>query len=318
MAAKQTYFVGSGFPRTSKRNDLAINTSNNTVNYRGPNGWISVGGSGANGSPANTGDITFDGVKIRGAGSGSGDGYNNGTIELVPDIDLYNNGQSLIIDPTAPNHIHIRAGGTQDDSNADLIIGGEKTNLIVSDNSGSVKIHSKESQQTVSYLNINENSNSGLITTEEVSGSLSGWTVEVDGISHQIDSVYYDNPVAGQTTIYAPTAIFTPNETYTIYSPQDIYEWTFNTNGYLNGPAMGRLLVSGIVNGESDLWLSSNNSVVISGSPMGGGEFLNNSSNPNNQIATIGDLPIGATGSFTTASHSVTVTNGIITDITAL
>jgi hypothetical protein len=37
-----------------------------------------------------------------------------------------------------------------------------------------------------------------------------------------------------------------------------------------------------------------------------------------NQIATLGDLPTGATGSFTTATHSVTVTNGIITDITAL
>jgi hypothetical protein len=39
-------------------------------------------------SSGNTGDITFDGVKIIGAGTASGDGYNRGTIDLVPDADL--------------------------------------------------------------------------------------------------------------------------------------------------------------------------------------------------------------------------------------
>jgi len=35
-----------------------------------------------------TGDITFDGIQIIGAGTASGDGYGLGTIELVPDGDI--------------------------------------------------------------------------------------------------------------------------------------------------------------------------------------------------------------------------------------
>ena len=50
-----------------------------------------------------------------------------------------------------------------------------------------------------------------------------------------------------------------------------------------------------------------------------GGEFLNDMSNPDNQIATIGDLPTGATGTFETSdSKLVTVINGIITSIDPL
>ena len=77
------------------------------------------------GGAANTGDVTFDGVKIIGAGTASGDGNGYSTLELVPDNNLYNNNQYLVIDPTAPSHIHIRAGGTQDASTAELYLGGE-------------------------------------------------------------------------------------------------------------------------------------------------------------------------------------------------
>lgn len=61
------------------------------------------------------------------ADSGDGNGYD--TIKLVPDAELVNNGsdQYIIIDPTQPNHIHIRAGGNQDNSGAELIIGGENS-----------------------------------------------------------------------------------------------------------------------------------------------------------------------------------------------
>lgn len=57
--------------------------------------------------------------------------------------------------------------------------------------------------------------------------------------------------------------------------------------------------------------------ILLSGD---GGEFLNDSSNPDNQIATIGDVAAvnysGATGSFTSQDgKTVTVTNGIITGI---
>jgi hypothetical protein len=47
-----------------------------------------------------------------------------------------------------------------------------------------------------------------------------------------------------------------------------------------------------------------------------GGEFINDSSNPGNQIATVSQLPTGATGSFVSSDNkTVTVTNGIIVSI---
>jgi hypothetical protein len=98
------------------------------------------------GASGNTGDITFNGVKIIGAGTDSGDGYGYSTLELVPDNNLYDiqpagdfgyGGQYLIIDPTAPNHIHIRAGGPQDQASAQLIVGGELSNITVRDQDNS-------------------------------------------------------------------------------------------------------------------------------------------------------------------------------------
>jgi hypothetical protein len=101
--------------------------------------WKRIPLTGVNG---NTGDITFNGVKIIGAGTDSGDGYGYSTLELVPDNNLYDiqpagdfgyGGQYLIIDPTSPNHIHIRAGGPQDQASAQLIVGGELSNITVRD-----------------------------------------------------------------------------------------------------------------------------------------------------------------------------------------
>jgi hypothetical protein len=93
--------------------------------------------------------MMFDGVQINlknkvlspgvlyGSNADSGDGAGLDTIKLIPDAELhYNNGnygndQYLIVDPTAPNHIHIRAGGTQDNSNAQLFLGGETTHVSI-------------------------------------------------------------------------------------------------------------------------------------------------------------------------------------------
>ena len=66
--------------------------------------------------------------------SGDGNGYT--TLELIPDENLTSTDQYVIIDPTAPSHIHIRAGGAQDDSNADLFLGGERDYVRVSDGTG--------------------------------------------------------------------------------------------------------------------------------------------------------------------------------------
>jgi hypothetical protein len=193
--------------------------------------FVEQGADGADGADANTGDITFDGVKIIGAGTASGDGANLGTIELVPDGNLTSD-QYLIIDPTAPNHIHIRAGGTQDASNADLIIGGEDTNLLVSD--------------TGDYLDIR--------TTSETATNI----------------------------------------------------WRFGSDGILSGPGMSTLYTYWITAPESSLKLSSSSDQVILNGATG--EFLNDETDPANQIATIGDVNSGRFGA--SASYHSRVDQG--------
>jgi hypothetical protein len=76
----------------------------------------------------NNGHITW-------LGNSSGDGLGYTTMQLVPDDttgDAY-----LIIDPTAPNHIHIRAGGAQDNSGAQLYLGGENSYFLVENGANS-------------------------------------------------------------------------------------------------------------------------------------------------------------------------------------
>jgi hypothetical protein len=89
--------------------------------------------------------LMFDGVRthlrskvlgqgiLYGSNADSGDGAGLDTIKLVPDAEIYRNGsdQYLVVDPTVPNHIHIRAGGTIDNSNAQLFLGGEITHVSV-------------------------------------------------------------------------------------------------------------------------------------------------------------------------------------------
>jgi hypothetical protein len=69
------------------------------------------------------------------AGNSSGDGAGYNTMRLVPDsLGLEDADQYIILDPTSPGHIHIRAGGTQDNSQAILYFGGENSHVKI--NSG--------------------------------------------------------------------------------------------------------------------------------------------------------------------------------------
>lgn len=82
-----------------------------------------------------------------GSNEDSSDGNGYDTIKLIPDSVLdfdseYTNDQYIIIEPTAgePGHVHIRSGGTIDNSTADLFLGGEQTHVKVSDTSDDVVI----------------------------------------------------------------------------------------------------------------------------------------------------------------------------------
>lgn len=118
------------------------------------------GGVSFSGGSGDTGDITFNGVKIIGAGTASGDGNGYSTIELVPNNSLYSNDQYLVIDPTEPTHIHIRAGGTQDSSNAELILGGENNHVSVLDGNG-VRILNSGKSSNFYYYNDGVEFNTG-------------------------------------------------------------------------------------------------------------------------------------------------------------
>ena len=66
------------------------------------------------------------------AGNSSGDGLGFNTMRLVPDLQgLEEADQYIILDPTSPGHIHIRAGGTQDNSQAILYFGGENSHVKI-------------------------------------------------------------------------------------------------------------------------------------------------------------------------------------------
>jgi hypothetical protein len=188
-------------------------------------------------SAAYTGDITFDGVKIIGGGTASGDDAGYSTMELVPDNDLYANNQYLIVDPTGPNHIHIRAGGTQDASTADLFLGGERTGVQVSDATGNVYISSKNPDQ-LRNLGNSGTGNEEFIHSTAIDPPIDivvGDTVQLypDGNLFTVTEV-----TIGESTItvVADGLTFMSGHTYIFHRNQGENLWTFNNNGKLNFP----------------------------------------------------------------------------------
>jgi hypothetical protein len=268
-------------------------------------------GSGGN---ANTGDITFDGVQIIGAGDASGDGLGAGTIELVPDATL-NSDQYLIIDPTAPGHIHIRAGGIQDESTAELIFGAEKSNVKVSDNNGTIKISTTYENNIIQLSNEGVTTSDTFVTTANpelnwVIGE--GWTVRNANDTVSVPIINSDSIDNEVTFTVAEEDFFVPDNSYQFFPPTDNpdgdIQWEFAPNGAIYGPAMGGVRVPAITNvqageelfvyaNKAQLNLSSDKNVrvysdegdIILNSDVGG-EFLGSSNSSDNQIATIGDI----------------------------
>ncbi len=101
------------------------------------------------GGTISTGDITFNGVDIRGATN------NNalGSINLVPNPALMVNGQYLEIYPTNANdapHIHIAAGTGPTGMDGDLILGNDNHHVDIN-HSGEVRIRTFDSDTSTTY-----------------------------------------------------------------------------------------------------------------------------------------------------------------------
>ena len=278
---------GTGVVRIhAPEDDLALRSANDILLYAGDDGPgnVYIGWGDATYTPdssnrvatigdiqqGTTGDITFDGIQIIG----------DGTMELVPDSSL-NSDQYLVIDPTAPNHIHIRAGGTQDASTADLIIGGENTNVLVSDTGDYVDIRTTSASN--SYI----------------------WRFGSEGV--------FSGPVNQYVTVNG----------LNITNNRNLYLGGEDMGGYFSAPVrlspgseMGTNIPFFELVSKGTATFSSIDSDIIL--QTYNGESYITSVDPDNKIATLGDLPSGATGAFQTATHDITVTNGIITSIDAL
>ena len=194
----------------------------------------------------------------------SGDGNNFSTLEIVPDQSRYGSDQYLIIDPTAPDHIHIRAGGQIDNSAADLVIGGERTHVYINDGGRDVAISTAITQDFNSYLNVNEESSSTFITTMPAVID-AGYVVNVDGNDYTVDSVTLDSPTAGYMSVVVTGATFTPEQMYTFVGDSGVNNtWYFSSNGTLYGPGSGEgnLKISGIDGGATGSFTSVDGKVI--------------------------------------------------------
>jgi len=135
------------YPNGASNVVIAVGNNSTTVNYWNfdNTGNLSLPGALIGDTPDNDGYLQW-------VGNSSGDGFGYTTLKLVPDSTLTGGDQYVIIDPTAPNHIHIRAGGTQDNSSAQIFLGGERSHVNVWDNGG-VRMQTV-TQQTTGTFNL--------------------------------------------------------------------------------------------------------------------------------------------------------------------
>jgi hypothetical protein len=169
------------------------------------------------GSAVNTGDITFNDAEIIGAG----------TIELVPDAELYEENQYLVIDPTNPRHIHIRAGGEPDLSEAILFLGGENAHVRVSNNdldlgdsrdyTVSIRTHNYEDEIVYDWI-FNNDGSLNLPSAGKIVNNSNEWTFGLDG-----QTVLPENTLKGYIFTATNTVInYIPQSAAFLYADNDI------------------------------------------------------------------------------------------------
>jgi hypothetical protein len=257
------------------------------------------------------------GGEIINSPNSSGDGSGYSTLKLDPDNTLETD-QYIIIDPTGPNHVHIRAGGTQDNSGAELILGAEKTNVKVSDYYGRVTISTSSENHTFTRTNeeiaesstFSNNDSLDLYNVAEpgwVAINPAGTVAEITGTELVEDSIF-------EATV-AEVNFFQPATSYTFRSGSnfdgDRY-WVFGADGVLEGPAEGGVRVLSVnnapgntlnVQSNSNVLINAVNEVIISSETddiylaAAGAAYIGMSSSTEDKIATLGD--IGEDTSFT-------------------
>jgi hypothetical protein len=260
------------------------------------------GGAGGDVSFTEEGCIVFpnDG-EVCNVPNSSGDGAGYSTIQINPDTTT-NDSRYIILDPTGPNHIHIRAGGDIDQSSADLILGGERNKVHISDAARHVIISTRPAIVINTYTNDNLTSSATFVTSNASDINI-GYVVNVGGFDYIVDEIANNVPEEGLLSVAASGASFTAGASY-VFTYEQEYDngWNFNSDGVLSGPAMGLVAVDGIFNNfVDDLYINSSEGVVLDSTS---GEFLNDSSIPSNQIATIGDI------SSTVSEETVFTVNG--------
>jgi hypothetical protein len=251
--------------------------------------------------------------RLRNPANSSGDGNGYDTFHIIPDFGRYDQDQYIIVDPTQPNHIHIRAGGAQDYSNAELILGGERVHVKVADSSGNVEIQAKKEDLSWTYQNIDPAGGVVFVVDTELAEPDLGDFMVVDGAKYVISSVVRNEEFGLTSYETTPSFTFNYNEYYTFKRDMGEWSWRFDEGGYISGPNEGGILVYDIErNDGGDLFVTASEGgrIVLDGTS---GEYLNSPNDPNNQIATIGDLGAGANGQAVRFSPNFQATGLVFT-----
>jgi hypothetical protein len=183
------YFDGStqrhtGFFRDSGTKEYHV-FDNYTPELSG-NNQIDVANASFNHANVNAGYVKGNLI----ASTATSDGFygNAGAVlNLYPNASYAASGnQYIVVDPTAANHIHLRAGGTIDGSTAELFLGGENTGIQVSDVSDTTVVRANSKSTTFNA--------DGTITPYGalIGGNYSGNQVDVSsiGFGTQIKGIY--------------------------------------------------------------------------------------------------------------------------------
>jgi hypothetical protein len=165
--------------------------------------------------------------RLRNPANSSGDGNGYDTFHIIPDFNRYEYDQYLIVDPTSPNHIHLRAGGAQDYSNAELILGGERAHVKVADSGGTVEIQAKQADDSWTYQNIDPAGGVVFVVDTELAEPDLGDFMVVDGVKYVISSVVRDEEFGLTSYETTPSFTFGYNEYYTFTRDNGNYAWTF-------------------------------------------------------------------------------------------